>query len=53
MVDADYLLDLLRKSAEHSLSEMIRMLYSRLEQFPLQETKGLINYEVHILLLIL
>ncbi len=39
-------LELLRKSAEHFLSEMVRLLYSRLPQFPLQEAKGSINYKV-------
>ena len=38
--------ELLRKSAEHSLSEMVRLLYARLPQFPLQETKGSVNYKV-------
>ena len=43
------ILELLRKSAEHSLSEMVRLLYERLPQFPLQEIKGSVNYKVNIL----
>jgi len=46
-------LELLRKSAEHSLSEMVRLLYSRLSQFPLQETKGSVNYKVFLFSIIL
>lgn len=37
--------ELLRKSAEHSLSEMVRLLYERVPQFPLQEIKGSVNYK--------
>lgn len=40
-------LELLRKTAEQALIEMVRLLYARLPQFPLQEIKGSVNYKVN------